>query len=157
MNTAQPTQTDQTQDQPFVPQDQKQQASPQQTVPVSGSTGAKEVEPLVSPHEGVQEISSEIEVSPEVEQAGVKGFRETIELPPDVKKLGVTPASQPLASLPPSLPQVTLPLSDSAVVTGLHASLLAAIRWLATWCIKKLKKAHIALKTVHGKVIRVKA
>lgn len=149
MNTAQPTQTDQT-------QDQKQQGISQQTISVPGGGVGKEIEPLTPP-EGVTEISSEVPLHPEVEKVGVRQFRETIELPPDVKKLGVTPASQPLTSLSPPLPPVTLPVSDAAVVTGLHASLLAAIRWLATWCVKKLKKAHIALKTVHGKVIRVKA
>lgn len=150
MNTAQTAQSDQ------VP-DPKVTTSPAQTVSVPSGGVGKEIEPLASPSEGVTEISSEVPLHPEVERIGVKQFRETIELPPDVKKLGVTPASQPLTSPSPPLPPVPLPLSDSAVVTGLHASLLAAIRWLATWCIKKLKKAHIALKTVHGKVIRVKA
>lgn len=134
-------------------QDSKQVA----TAVTATSTGLKEHEPVLVPAETVHEISAEIEVPEEVEKAGVRRIGETIELPPDVKKLGVTHAgvSVPVGSVA-ALPAVALPISDQQVVTGLHAQVLSALRWLSVWCIKKLKKAHVALKVIHGKVMRVK-
>ena len=108
----------------------------------------------VIPSEALSEVSSEIEMAQEVEQAGVKKIGETIELPPDVKKLGVTPSVPAVTST--ALPSVVLPISDQKVIQGLHIEMANALRWLAVWCIKRLKKAHIALKAVHGKIIRVK-
>lgn len=145
-------------------QDSKQVAIDTPSIPVSAqsvsttSTGLKEQEPAgIVSAETVAEISTEIEVPEEVEKAGVKRIGETIELPPDVKKLGVTHAgvSVPVGSVA-ALPAVALPISDQQVVTGLHAQVLSALRWLSVWCIKKLKKAHVALKVIHGKVMRVK-
>lgn len=144
-------------------QDNKQVANDTSSVPVSAqpvsatSTGLKEQEPAATVSaETVAEISTEIEVGQEVEKAGVRRIGETIELPPDIKKLGVTHAgaSVPVGSV--ALPGVALPISDQQVVTGLHAQVLSALRWLSVWCIKKLKKAHVALKVIHGKVMRVK-
>lgn len=128
-------------------------------LPVSVTAGAgKESSPVrVNFHESISEVSTEVEMPSEVEKAGVVSFKETIELPPDVTNLGVTQigASAPVQSVP-DLPRVDLPISDSQVVVGLHANIGNAFRWLATWCIKKLKKAHVALKVIHGKIIRVK-
>lgn len=143
-------------------QDSKQVVIDTPSIPVSAqsvtatSTGLKEHEPPLVPVETVAEISAEIEVPEEVEKAGVKRIGETIELPPDVKKLGVTHAGVSVPVVSVALPVVTLPISDQQVVTGLHAQVLSALRWLAEWCIKKLKRAHIALKVMHGKVMRVK-
>lgn len=107
--------------------------------------------------EAVGEVPKEPEVAPEVERVGVTVTRESIELPPDVKKLGVTPAgsSVPVATSA-TIPPVVLPISDQQVVTGLHAQIISSLRWLAVWCLKKLQKAHIMLKVIHGKIIRVK-
>lgn len=128
--------------------------------PLSVATGVgKEGSPVeVNSPDTVSEITSEVEIPSEVEKAGVVSFKETIELPPDIRKLGVTQigASVPVQNAP-LLPQVDLPISDSQVVVGLHAGIGNAFRWLANWCIKKLKKAHVALKVIHGKIIRVKA
>lgn len=129
-------------------------------VPVSVTTGpGKEGSPVpVNSLETVSEVATEIELPVEVEKAGVVSFKETVELPPDVKNLGVTQTGTAVPiQITPVLPQVDLPISDNLVVAGLHASIGNAFRWLATWCIKKLKKAHIALKVIHGKITRVKA
>ena len=87
-------------------------------------------------------------------------FSDTIELPPDVKKLGVTHTGPSVPITPVTttvLPSVALPISDNQVVAGLHAQVVSALRWLAEWCMRRLKKAHIALKEAHGKVMRVKS
>ncbi|MBM3283955.1 hypothetical protein FJY90_06995 [Candidatus Gottesmanbacteria bacterium] len=118
---------------------------------------SKEQEMAYAPLETVQAVLHEIEIPEEVEKAGVKSIGETIELPPDVKKLGVAPAG--ISTTLPStttLPQIVLPLSDQNVFIGLHAKVTSALRWLAIWCIRKLKKAHITLKLIHGKIIRIK-
>lgn len=122
-----------------------------------GHAGGKEIEGVaLSPNEEVSEVSAEVEVPQTVERAGVVKIAETIELPPDVKKLGVTQtgAATPLTQTT-SIPSVQLPISDTQVVGGLSASVSLALRWLAVWCIKRLKKAHVALKVIHGRIIRV--
>lgn len=124
----------------------------------SSATISKEHEVgVLIPTEAIQSVSTEVEIHPEVEKAGVTTLRDTIELPPDVKKMGVTPvgSSTPVATTT-TLPRVLLPISDDQVVAGLHVHVINAFRWLAVWCIKKLKKAHIALKVIHGKIVRVR-
>lgn len=126
-------------------------------VNISSSTGKEHEALRLSATESVTDISQEAELPREVEKAGVEIIKDTIELPPDVKKLGVTqtgPSTPVIISNP--LPQVTLPISDQTVVVGLHAQILSSLRWLAIWCIRRLKKAHIALKEIHGKIVRVK-
>lgn len=125
-----------------------------------GSTpiGGREKEPVKTGEaETFVEAAGEAQIAPEVEKAGVIQFKETIELPPDVKKLGLGPAGASVPFTPPAIPPVVLPISDQQVVTGLQANVSSAIKWLAAWCVKKLKKAHVALKIIHGKIIRVAA
>lgn len=115
----------------------------------------KESEPIKSA-EPLQTITSEAEIAPEVTKAGVQVLKETIELPPDLAKLGVAPSGTGAVITAAVPAQVVLPLSDDQVVVGLHQKVTSALRWLAAWCVKKLKKAHIVLKTVHGRIVRVK-
>lgn len=120
------------------------------------STGDKEKEaPRSNASEIVQEVGKQVEISSEVEKAGIIHYKESMEIPPDVRKMGLTPsgANVPVAS---QTPQVTLPVSDQAVYQGLHRDFTNAVKWLAVWCIRKLQKAHLALKNVHGKIIRVR-
>lgn len=121
-------------------------------VPVS--VGKEAVHPVQS-KEAVSDLSAELEIPHEVEKAGVKKIGEEIELPPDMKKIGkdVKPPAQPIQAEP--LPKITLPISDEQVLEGEKAGVFDAIKWLAVWCVRKLQKAHIALKKVHGKVVRV--
>lgn len=133
-----------------------QQKATQVTPTVVASIAGKEQEGLkIAVVEGVSEITSEVQLSKEVEKAGVEVVKDTIELPPDVKKLGVTTSGPSAPVTTTVLPQVPLPISDQQVVTGLHAQILSSLRWLAVWCVKKLKKAHITLKQIHGKIVRV--
>lgn len=124
---------------------------------ISVSSGKEKEGKLLETQEVVQKATQEIEVPKEVEKVGVEVRKETIELPPDVKKLGVTPsgASSPFSSIPSS-PKISLPISDSQIMAGLHAQVTSALHWLAVWCLRKLKKAHIILKVIHGKIVRVR-
>ena len=126
-----------------------------QIIAASVSHG-KEREPFSTGAEVVQEVSNEIEIPEEVEKAGMNKFHEKVEIPPDLKKLGV---SQSGSSIPisqsASIPAVSIPISDAQVLAGLHSTVAESLKWIATWSIKKLKKAHIALKIIHGKIVRV--
>ncbi len=123
------------------------------------SLSAKEQEAItISSGEKMGEVPLEVEIPPEVERVGVRKVEETFELPPDMKKLQVTAVGQttPFTTVTTNLPQVVLPITDKQVLEGLHTKMTNAIKWLAFWCIRKLKKAHIAIKEIHGKIIRVK-
>lgn len=122
----------------------------------SAGTGKEREMPVVA-KEMISEVGREADIPKEVEKAGVEVIKETIELPPDVKRLGVTQTgpSVPAISVT-ATPQVVLPISDQTVIAGLHAQLLSSLRWLAQWCVRRLKKAHIVLKVIHGKIVRVK-
>lgn len=104
--------------------------------------------------EVITSSTTEVELSKEVEAAGVKIPKEAVEISADIKKLGVSPSgpNTPLSSQQVS--SVVLPLSDDQVIRGLHMQVYSAIRWLAEWCVRQLKKTHIAIKTVHGKIVR---
>lgn len=83
----------------------------------------------------------------------VKLTEETITLPEELKKIGV---ENPSTLKHPTYEEIKLPISDEKVVSGQHAPLTSSFRWLASLCIYILKKAHLTLKIIHGKVIRKK-
>lgn len=113
----------------------------------------KEQEPLGREDSGViEDTITDVEVSPELEKIGLVKRAETIDLPPDVTQMGVKAVgpAQPVSYTG----AVQLPLTDDQIVVGLHAQILTSLRWLAEWCIRKLKYAHIHLKKVRGNVVR---
>jgi hypothetical protein len=122
------------------------------------SAGGKESEMIsAKPPENIKEVFVEADIPKEVEKAGVQQVTETIELPPDLKNLGITnQASLSVANQVADLPDVKLPIPDKQVLFGLHQDVSSALRWLAEWCIHKLHKAHVMIKVVHGKIRRVR-
>ena len=122
----------------------------------AASSGSKEREGIaISQTSEIQSVP-EVSVPPEVERAGVKAYTEKVEIPQVAQKLGVQPSAQSIpVSIPTQSVPVVLPLSDDQVVRGLHQPILSALRWLSEWCIKQLKKAHMTIKFVHGKIMRV--
>ncbi len=136
-------------------------SSPVPVAPVSPSGGAGGVEREGPPVVSKEQPSSAVETAPpsERESTEAKTLQHqgvVVELPPDVQTLGggtPAPISVPAA---PAVPPVQLPVSDDAVVRGLHADVANPLLWLAFWCVRKLKKAHVLLKVVQGKVVRVK-
>lgn len=117
---------------------------------------AKEIAPLSGIQETplVTEIGKEVELPPEVIKAGVTVRADSIELPKPVRQLGVSQVgvSFSATTAPPS---VSLPLSDEQIADGLHQSIITSWRWLAEWCVRQLKSAHIAFKNMHGAFVRV--
>lgn len=120
---------------------------------------AKETEPILKKREAIghaveQKDISEVveniisqEVSPHVEVR-----KEAIDLPPDLSKMGVRSA---LATKFTKYKKIVLPISDEGVARGLRAPINSSARWLAEYCVLILKKAHMGLRIIHGKVRRV--
>jgi hypothetical protein len=44
-------------------------------------------------------------------------------------------------------------LTDDQIAKGLHEG-INTVRWLAEWCVRKLKHLHYTLKNVHGSLVR---
>lgn len=96
-------------------------------------------------------IEHEHEPDPEVEQY-VNVRKETAEVPPDLKKIGVQ-ASTPQHFI--GYQKVQLPISDDEILKGQKKPVTDSLRWLAEFCVYLLKRAHIQLKIAHGKAQRV--
>lgn len=110
----------------------------------------KESEPIAAERFEIkepQETGVEEEVRPFVSPRA-----ETIELPPDLKKLGLQAVSNTKF---PNLKNIKLPLSDEKIIVGQKAPITSSIRWLSTFALYILAQAHLGLKVVHGRVIRV--
>lgn len=123
-------------------------------VAASGSgIGAKEMEPSGGKNEGLQDATGqEFELPKEVSSAGVKMHPTVVSIPPNVAQMGVKPAGQNIPTQTTS--SVVLPLSDEQIADGLHKGITDSVRWLAEWCVRRLKQLHIAVITVHGKLVR---
>lgn len=100
---------------------------------------------------GLHEVV-ERDASPEVKKH-VSVRKETISVDADLQRMGVR-ATQHRQHFP-DYKRVILPIPDAAVLKGLHAPFTSSFRWLAELCILLLKKAHLHLRVVHGKVRRV--
>lgn len=114
------------------------------------SVSNKEAEPVSPEKIEIKEVV-EHKVEEEV-RPFVSPRHETIELPPDLKKLGLKSVSNSQFS---SYKNIKLPISDEKIVVGLHAPITSSLRWLATFAVYLLAKAHLGLKVVGGRVIRV--
>lgn len=105
----------------------------------TGSMG-KEVEGGIGLAEaGLRDTSGvEVEIPKEVASAGVKVQPTTVPIPPPVAQMGVTPAG---ANVPgQTTTTVVLPLTDDQLAKGLKASISSSIRWLAVWCVRRIKQ-----------------
>jgi len=110
----------------------------------------KESEPMAAEKFEIKEV---VEDKPEEEvRPFVSPRSETIELPPDLQKLGLQPVS---STKFPSYKNIKLPLSDEKIIVGQKAPITSSLRWLATFALYILAQAHLGLKVIHGHVIRV--
>lgn len=110
----------------------------------------KEAEPIGAEKFEIKEVV-EHKVEDEV-RPFVSPRQETIELPPDLKKMGLQSGSSSQFS---SYQNIKLPLSDEKIAVGMHAPVTSSLRWLATFALYLLARVHLGLKIIHGKVIRV--
>lgn len=145
-----PTPNDQTDDQIVSAAQPAAQSS------VVTPSGNKEV--VVAPidaKEGlIDATGSEMELPKEVASAGVRMQPTTIPIPQPVAQMGVkpAPASVPVATTA----TVTLPISDDQIARGLTQSVNDSWRWLAEWCVKRLKQLHVGIQKMGNTLIRVK-
>jgi len=113
----------------------------------------KEAEPMTRPlevpvlqevveHEPPQEVREYVEAKPE-----------TVKIPPDVKKAGVEAVSVPKFQ---TYADVKLPITDDKVIAAMHQPITSSVRWLATLALYLLRQAHLKLKVIGGKVVRVR-
>lgn len=130
---------------------------------VAGSK-EQEVGHLGQPEAKIEAVAKpEVAISKEAKEAGIEIRPESPEIPPDLKKFGVKPSGPSQPVIHPgsdqtgrSVPAVSLPISDDQVLVGLHASVTSSFRWLAEWCLRRLRQAHLILKRIHGRVRRIR-
>jgi hypothetical protein len=100
------------------------------------------------------EIGKEIELPKEVSAVGVSVQPTAIPIPPNVSQMGVAPAGANVTVSDGD--SVTLPLTDDQIVAGLHQNPTSSWRWLAEWCVRRLKQLHIIIKNIGGKSVEVR-
>jgi hypothetical protein len=111
----------------------------------------KESEPIMTR----KEINIEEVVESELQKEAapyLQPRQEIVNLPPELKKLGLHEVS---STKFPAGKTINLPLSDEKIITGLHAPVTSSLRWLAILADYLLKKMHLRLRIVSGKVVRV--
>lgn len=112
----------------------------------------KEAEPIPGPSESLHlQESVEHEPSDEVTPY-VQPRAESIKLPSDLTMIGLQPVSATQFS---SYKNIKLPISDEKIIKGLHEPITSSYRWLAEFAVFVLRQSHLALRVVHGKIIRV--
>jgi len=119
----------------------------------SAPSFTKESEPLFRKTEQteIQEVveheSRDVEVKPFVTPKA-----ETIQLPPDLKKMGLETINKTQF---PTYQNVKLPISDEEVIKDLKEPPTSTKRWLGELAKYILLRAHLALKEIGGKVVRI--
>lgn len=118
------------------------------------SLGVERQEAIVSPKTFENAPMHEIvEHKPEQEvQEFVEHRPDVIEISPDLQSMGVESTG---VSQFTTTQSVTLPLSDNAVITGLKAPYSSSLRWLSEFCLYLLRRAHMHLKMIHGRIMRI--
>lgn len=113
--------------------------------PHSGGSMQKEIEtgmgslvPEIAP---VREIGRDVDLPPEVVKAGVNLVPTTVQLPQPLVAAGVKPAgtTQPITNGV----SVALPLTDDQISRGLKEHVSSSFRWLAEWCIRRIKQVQL--------------
>lgn len=104
---------------------------------------------------GLKEVGKESPLPSEVAGAGITLHPTSVTIPQPVAQLGVKPVGDTAVSQ--GAPAVALPLTDDQIAVGLHKSIATSWRWLAQWCIRRLRQLHMVIKKVHGKFVRVKS
>ncbi len=120
---------------------------------ISFSPGGKESEPAA--FERPFEIKEVVEkkVGEELEPYVKEPEEKEVKIDESLKKAGLQPVSGSVKF--PDYRTLKFPIPDEKVVEGLHAPINSSLRWLAEFIVYILKKFHIQLKKVHGKVVRV--
>jgi len=124
--------------------------SDDQQLPASiSSIGGKEGEgiSIATAEMPLKAVGQEIQLPKEALSAGVVVTPQTVLLPPQIVQAGVKAVgpSVPVSVQPAN--GLQLPLTDEQIAKALHENIKTSIRWLAEWCVRKIKM-------VHAKVVR---
>lgn len=117
-------------------------SKPREAEPFKTSSEPIEVHEVVEQDRVDESVSSHIEVK-----------KEQVEIPDEVAAAGVVATGDSQFT---TLKKLELPLSDDKIMTGLHASVTSSFRWLATLAMYILRQAHMNLKMIQGKAVRVR-
>lgn len=123
----------------------------------TGSAVGKEQEPVVEARgeAGFEEVGEHIELEkPKEVREHIKEIPHRPEIPREVERAGVRHAGPATPVKKAKGTSVNLPLTDDQIAAGLHAHVWESVRWLAVWCVRQLRKAHIIVKEAHGKLTR---
>lgn len=91
--------------------------------------------------------------SPEDEKKYITPKAETIKLPPDLKKMGLKTEDDD--QFKEAFNKIKLPISDDRIMEDLKAPPSESRRWYATILLYILERAHLTLKKVGTKVVRI--
>jgi hypothetical protein len=100
------------------------------------------------------EVGKDIELPKEVVAAGVNFHPTVIPIPPKVSQMGVQPIGHNVTAS--SVTHITLPLTDDQIAAGMKLGVGSSFRWMAEWCVRRLKQLHIAVTAIGGKTVEVK-
>ncbi len=118
------------------------------------SSFAKESEPTFKRTEQTEmQKVVEHELKDEETKPFITSKAVSIQLPPDLKKMGLESVNNPTQFT--SYKNVVLPISDEEVIKDLHEPVTSTKRWLGELAKYILFKAHLVLREIGGKVIRV--
>lgn len=99
---------------------------------------------------GLVESGRDMELPKEVASHGVRIAPTQIPVPQNLAQAGVKPAGDNVTI--GSGQTVTLPLSDDQIAQGLNQDVASSWRWLAEWCVRKLKQIQLTLRLSGGKL-----
>lgn len=123
----------------------KKQTPPSAGIPI-------EAEPRITHMEGLQ-MQEAVELEPSEELSPfMKQRSETIKLPSELSKMGLQPAAPSQFS---TYKNIKLPISDEKIIEGLNSPVSSSRRWLSELALYLLKQAHLTLRMVGGKIIRI--
>lgn len=125
---------------------------PTSHTPLSGAIGlTKEGPPITASSFGSEmpkPVSEPVVISPEVAQYIEQ--HDAAQIPPDVRAMGISSSDDR-----PTLPDITLPISDEQIVTGLKKPIGSSWRWLSEFLTYRLRQMGVAIKRFPGGVRRV--
>lgn len=121
-------------------------------IPSTPPPVTKESEPYAKSNEIIQFEEPLEKQLPEDLKPYVDVRKEKMEISEELKKIGLKEADP---SLFKDIGDIKLPISDDKVMMGTHAPITSAFRWLATFALYLLRRSHLTLKTIHGRVVRV--
>lgn len=100
------------------------------------------------------ESSSEQQETEKPVESYVTPHAQSIKLPPNLKKLGMKTTDND-DQFKEALYKIKFPISDDRIMEDLHAKPTESKRWYATILLYMLQMAHLTLKKVGSKVVRV--